>query len=47
MEQLVGDFVELFSTHFDLSFMLCVNVLTYNLIKAFEQFNGDKFVASW
>ena len=29
MEQLVGHFVELFNTHFDLSFMLCVNVLTY------------------
>ena len=44
MEQLVGHFVELFSTHFDLSFMLCVNVLTYILIKAIDDINGDKSV---
>lgn len=47
MEQLVGHFVELFSTHFDLSFMLCVNVLTYILIKAIDDINGDKFVGTW
>ena len=41
MEQLVGHFVELFSTHFDLSFMLCVNVLTYILIKAIDDINND------
>ena len=47
MEQLVGHFVELFSTHFDLSFMLCVNVLTYILIKAIDDTNGDKSVGTW
>ena len=47
MEQLVGHFVELFSTHFDLSFMLCVNVLTYILIKAIDDINGDKSVGTW
>lgn len=47
MEQLVGHFVELFSTHFDLSFMLCVNVLTYILIKAIDDINGDKVVGTW
>ena len=47
MEQLVGYFVELFSTHFDLSFMLCVNVLTYILIKAIDDINGDKVVGTW
>lgn len=47
MEQLVGHFVELFSTHFDLSFMLSVNVLTYILIKAIDDINGDKVVGTW
>lgn len=47
MEQLVGHFIELFSTHFDLSFMLCVNVLTYILIKAIDDINGDKSVGTW
>lgn len=47
MEQLVGHFVELFSTHFDLSFMLCVNILTYILIKAIDDLNGDKVVGTW
>lgn len=47
MEQLVEHFVELFSTHFDLSFMLCVNVLTYILIKAIDDINGDKSVGTW
>jgi hypothetical protein len=47
MEQLVGYFVELFSTHFDLSFMLCVNVLTYILIKAIDDINSDKPVGTW
>lgn len=47
MEQLVGHFVELFSTHFNLSFMLCVNVLTYILIKAIDDLNGDKIVGTW
>ena len=47
MEQLVGHFVELFSTHFDLSFMLCVNVLTYILIKAIDDINSDKVVGTW
>ena len=47
MEQLIGHFVELFSTHFDLSFMLCVNVLTYILIKAIDDINGDKVVSTW
>lgn len=47
MEQLVGHFVELFSTHFDLSFTLCVNVLTYILIKAIDDINGDKSVGTW
>lgn len=47
MEQLVGHFVELFSTHFDLSFMLCVNILTYILIKVIDDLNGDKVVGTW
>lgn len=47
MEQLVEHFVKLFSTHFDLSFMLCVNVLTYILIKAIDDINGDKSVSTW
>lgn len=47
MEQLVGHFVELFSTHFDLSFMLCVNVLTYIFIKVIDDINGDKVVGTW
>lgn len=47
MEQLVEYFVELFSTHFDLSFMLCVNVLTYILIKVIDDINGDKSVGTW
>lgn len=47
MEQLVEYFVELFSTHFDLSFMLCVNVLTYILIKVIDDINSDKSVGTW
>lgn len=47
MEQLVGHFVELFSTHFDLSFMLCVNILTYILIKVIDDLNGNKVVGTW
>lgn len=47
MEQLVGHFVELFSTHFDLSFMLCVNILTYILIKVIDDLNDDKVVGTW
>ena len=26
MDKLISNFVELFNTHFDLSFMLCVNI---------------------
>ena len=47
MEQLVEYFVELFSTHFDLSFMLCVNVLTYILIKVIDYINCDKSFGTW
>lgn len=47
MDKLISNFVELFNTHFDLSFMLCVNVLTYILIKAIDDINGDKFVGTW
>lgn len=47
MEQLVEHFVELFNTHFDLSFMLCVNILTYILIKVIDDLNGDKVVSTW
>lgn len=47
MENLINHFVELFNTHFDLSFMLCVNILTYILIKAINDLNGDKVVGTW
>lgn len=47
MENLINHFVELFNTHFDLSFMLCVNILTYILIKAIDDLNGDKVVGTW
>lgn len=47
MENLINHFVELFNTHFDLSFMLCVNILTYILIKAIDDLNGDKIVGTW
>lgn len=47
MENLINHFVELFNTHFDLSFMLCVNILTYILIKTIDDLNGDKVVGTW
>lgn len=47
MDKLINNFVELFNTHFDLSFMLCVNILTYILIKAIDDLNGDKVVGTW
>ena len=47
MENLINHLVELFNTHFDLSFMLCVNILTYILIKAINDLNGDKVVGTW
>ena len=47
MDKLISNFVELFNTHFDLSFMLCVNILTYILIKAIDNINGDKSVGTW
>lgn len=47
MDKLISNFVELFNTHFDLSFMLCVNILTYILIKVIDDLNGDKVVSTW
>lgn len=47
MDKLISNFVELFNTHFDLSFMLCVNVLTYILIKVIDDINDDKSVGTW
>lgn len=47
MDKLISNFVELFNTHFDLSFMLCVNILTYILIKVIDDINGDKSVGTW
>lgn len=47
MDKLISNFVELFNTHFDLSFMLCVNILTYILIKVIDDLNGDKVVGTW
>ena len=47
MDKLISNFVELFNTYFDLSFMLCVNILTYILIKAIDDLNGDKVVGTW
>lgn len=47
MDKLINNFVELFNTHFDLSFMLCVNILTYILIKVIDDLNGDKVVGTW
>ena len=47
MDKLINNFVELFNTHFDLSFMLCVNILTYSLLKAIDDLNGDKVVGTW
>lgn len=47
MDKLISNFIELFNTHFDLSFMLCVNVLTYILIKVIDDINCDKSVGTW
>lgn len=47
MDKLISNFIELFNTHFDLSFMLCVNILTYILIKVIDDLNGDKVVGTW
>lgn len=47
MDKLISNFVELFNTHFDLSFMLCVNILTYILIKVIDDLNGDKVISTW
>lgn len=47
MDKLISNFVELFNTHFDLSFMLCVNILTYILIKVIDDLNGYKVVGTW
>lgn len=47
MDNLVNSFIELFDTHFDLSFMLSVNVLTYLLVKIIDDLNGDKPVGTW
>lgn len=47
MDKLISNFVELFNTHFDLSFMLCVNILTYILIKVIDDLNDDKVVGTW
>lgn len=47
MEVLIQHFLELFNTHFDLSYMLCVNVLTYIIIKAIDELNGTKKVSIW
>lgn len=47
MDKLISNFVELFNTHFDLSFTLCVNILTYILIKVIDDLNGDKVVSTW
>lgn len=47
MDKLISNFVELFNTNFDLSFMLCVNILTYILIKVIDDLNGDKVVSTW
>lgn len=45
MDKLISNFVELFNTHFDLSFMLCVNILTYILIKVIDDLMVIKLLA--
>lgn len=47
MEQLVDQFLHLFNKNFDLSYMLCVNVLAYMIIKLIDDLNGDKVVGTW
>lgn len=47
METLIDQFINLFENNFSLSYMLCVNVLTYLIIKAIDDLNGDKNVSTW
>lgn len=47
MERLISNFIDIFDTHFDLSYMLIVNVLTYMIIKLVDDINGDKPVGTW
>ena len=47
MEQLIDQFLYFFNKNFDLSYMLCVNVLTYIIIKLIDDLNGDKKVGTW
>lgn len=47
MEQLTSNIIDIFNTHFDISYMLCVNVLAYLIIKTIDDLNGDKDVSSW
>lgn len=35
------------ATSFDFAFVICVNVLTYLVIKLVDKLNGDKVVSTW
>lgn len=37
----------MFKSHFNLPFMLCVNVLTYLLVNMIDDLNGDKPIGTW
>lgn len=45
--QIVDSVISNFQTNFDISFMICVNVLTYIIIRIIDHLNGTKSVGTW
>lgn len=47
MGSLVEEFINIFTSNFDIPYMLSVNVLTYTIIKLLDELNGKKKINTW
>lgn len=47
MGSLVEEFINIFTSNFDIPYMLSVNVLTYIIIKLLDELNGKKKINTW
>lgn len=47
MGSLVEEFINIFTSNFDIPYMLSVNVLTYTIVKLLDELNGKKKINTW
>lgn len=47
MEELTTIISSVITDNFDFSYCICVNILTYLIIKLIDSLNGDKTVSTW